>query len=145
MAISLDHEVTLRIFGFFSPCCSRGRSEIVLNLGFSQILMCPEGEILWHFVLISEIEKAYRPLWIAIETQDYIGLHLLHRLSISTIVSVWVDATLQVEFVYSVHLLGCTTHTSISWCYHWLKFLFYIKSTLVSFIFNIIFLDQVIV
>lgn len=145
MPISFDHEVALRILGFFSPCCSRGRSEIVLNLWFSQILMGPEGKILWHLVLISEIEKAYRPLWIAIETLDYIGLYLLHRLCISTIVSIWVDATLQVEFVYSLHLLECTTHTSISRCYHRLKLLFYIKSALVSLIFYIIFLDQVIV
>ena len=90
--------------------------EIVFNLYFCEVFIGPEGEILRHLVLIGEVEETDRPLRIAIEPCNYVSLHLLDRLSISSVICIRVNPSLEIELMTSLHFLESTAHASVSRC-----------------------------
>ena len=56
---------------------------IILEGICSEISVCFEGEIVWDFILIGEIEEADRPLAVAVETVDNVTLDLFCRLRVA--------------------------------------------------------------
>lgn len=90
-----------------------GLPRIIILSILSKIMLCSKSEELWHFVLISKIKKTKRPFWHTIEANHDVFIYLLSWFSISEIVAICIQTSLQVEFINSLHLFKSCCDISV--------------------------------